>query len=118
MIILISDMIILKEKVAGYNNVLTLATKDMKFRLNEDINYIEPVETVEPTTLPVTSKTTTVVSKEASSQPIQVKEASSQPIQGTAESVTPTIVFPKTNETTYLLGSAVALGFLVTRYMI
>ena len=101
-------MIILKEKVAGYNNVLTLATKDMKFGLNEDINYVEPVKTVEPTTPPVTSKTTTVVSK----------EASSQPIQGMAESVTPTMVFPKTNETTYLLGSAVALGFLVTRYMI
>ena len=33
-------MIILKEKVVGYNNVLTLATKDMKFGKNEDVNYI------------------------------------------------------------------------------
>ena len=101
-------MIILKERVAGYNNVLTLATKDMKFGVNKDINYVEPVETVEPATSPITPKTTAVVSK----------KASLQPTQGVTELVTPTTVFPKTNETTYLLGSAVALGFLVTRYMI
>ena len=41
-ILIPSDMIILKEKVAGYNNVLTLATKDMKFGVNKDINYVEP----------------------------------------------------------------------------
>ena len=46
-ILIPSDMIILKEKVAGYNNVLTLATKDMKFGVNEGINYVEPVKTVE-----------------------------------------------------------------------
>ena len=44
-ILIPSDMIILKEKVAGYNNVLTLATKDMKFGVNKDINYVEPVKT-------------------------------------------------------------------------
>ena len=107
-ILIPSDMIILKEKVAGYNNVLTLATKDMKFGVNKDINYVKPVETVEPTTSPITSKTTTVVSK---GDPLQ-------PTQGVVESITPTTVFSKINETTYLLGSAVALGFLVTRYMI
>ena len=101
-------MIILKKKVAGYNNVLTLATKDMKFGVNENINYVKPVETVEPATSPITSKTTTAVPKEV---PLQ-------PTQGVVESVTPITVFPKTNETTYLLSSAVALGFLVTRYMI
>ena len=98
-------MIILKEKVAGYNNVLKLATKDMKFGVNKDINYVEPVETTESTTPTITPKTTTVVSK----------EAPSQPTQGVTESVTPTTVFPKTNETVYLLGSAVTLGFLVAR---
>ena len=50
-------MIILKEKVAGYNNVLTLATKDMKFGVNMDINYVEPVETVDPTASPIILKT-------------------------------------------------------------
>ena len=33
-ILIPSNMIILKERVAGYNNVLTLATKDMKFGVN------------------------------------------------------------------------------------
>ena len=80
----------------------------MKFGVNKDINYVEPVETVEPATSPITPKTTTVVSK----------EASLQPTQGVAESVTPTTVFPKTSETVYLLGSAVTLGFLVARYVI
>ena len=108
-------MIILKEKVAGYNNVLTLATKDMKFGVNKDINYVEPVETAgsqgaaESATSSITPKATTVVSK----------EASLQPTQGVSKSTTPTMVFPKTNnETAYLLGSAVALGFLVARYFI
>ena len=41
-ILIPSDMIILKEKVAGYNNVLTLATKNMKFGVNEDVNYVKP----------------------------------------------------------------------------
>ena len=33
-------MIILKEKVAGYNNTLTLATKEMKFGVNEEVNKV------------------------------------------------------------------------------
>ena len=97
-------MIILKEKVAGYNNILTLATKDMKFRVNENINYVEPV------------KTTTVASKGSKTLPLQ-------PTQDVSKSLTPkastTTVFPKTNnETAYLLGSVVTLGFLVARYVI
>ena len=113
-ILIPSDMIILKEKVAGYNNVLTLATKDIKFGVNKNINYVEPAETVgsqevvEPVTSPITPKTNTVVSK----------KASLQPTQEVVESATPTTVFPKTNETVYLLGSAVTLGFLLARYVI
>ena len=37
-ILIPSDMIILKEKVTGYNNTLTLATKEMKFGINEDVH--------------------------------------------------------------------------------
>ena len=91
------DMIILKEKVAGYNNVLTLAAKDMKFGVNKDINYVEPSEDVTTTTLEITNlkpKTTTV--------PVSVVKD------------IPTTMLPKANETVvYLLGSAVTLGFLV-----
>ena len=46
-------MIILKEKVAGYNNTLTLATKDMKFGSNAKVNYSKPKELkVSPQTSP------------------------------------------------------------------
>ena len=38
-----SNMIILKDKVDGYNNVLTLATNKMKFGINTNVNYFEPV---------------------------------------------------------------------------
>ena len=37
-ILIPSSMIILKKRVAGYNNYLTLATKDMKFGVNENVN--------------------------------------------------------------------------------
>ena len=40
LILIPSDMIILKEKVAGYNNTLTLATKEMKFGVNEEVNKV------------------------------------------------------------------------------
>ena len=49
---------ILKEKVAGYNNVPTLATKEMMFDVNENVNYVKPIETS-----PITPKTTTTVPK-------------------------------------------------------
>ena len=95
-------MIILKEMVAGYNNVLTLATKDMKFGVNKDINYVEPSEDVTTTTLEIPNlkpKTTTV--------PVSVVKD------------IPTTMLPKANETVvYLLGSAVTLRFLVARYVI
>ena len=40
LILIPSDMIILKEKVEGYNNTLTLATKEMKFGVNEEVNKV------------------------------------------------------------------------------
>ena len=43
-ILIPSDLIILKEMVAGYNNVLKLATSGMKFGKNDDVNYFEPSE--------------------------------------------------------------------------
>ena len=36
-----SNMIILKNKVEGFSNVLTLATNKMKFGANSDVNYFE-----------------------------------------------------------------------------
>ena len=40
LILITSDMIILKKKVVGYNNTLTLATKEMKFGVNEEVNKV------------------------------------------------------------------------------
>ena len=42
-ILIPSNMIILKDKVDGYNNVLTLATNKMKFGTNTNVNYFERV---------------------------------------------------------------------------
>ena len=97
-ILIPSDMIILKERVAGYNNVLTIAAKDMKFGVNEDINYVEPSEDVTTTTQEIPNLKPTV--------PVSIVKDIS------------TTVFPKTNETAYLLGSAITLGLLVARYVI
>ena len=39
MILIPSDMLILKEKIPGYNNTLTMATKSMKFGKNPELNF-------------------------------------------------------------------------------
>ena len=118
-ILIPSNMIILKEKITGCNNVLTLATKDMKFGVNENVNYVKPVSQTgnvkqgvsKPRTPPITAGTTTVVSETAQERPNKT--------QGGPESRSPPKVFPKTNnETVYLFGSAVTLVFLVARYVI
>ena len=89
-ILIPSNMIILKEKVAGYNNVLKLATKDMKFSVNENFNYVKPVEQNE-------------------SDSVKQGKTKSEDVQ--------TNNVPKIDGTTYLLGSAVVLGILVARYV-
>ena len=43
-ILIPSNLIILDKMVAGYNNVLKLATKGMKFGKNDNVNYFEPSE--------------------------------------------------------------------------
>ena len=48
-ILIPSNMIILEEKVVGYNNILTLATSNMKFGVNTDINYVPQQQTPKPT---------------------------------------------------------------------
>ena len=43
-ILIPSNLIILDKMVPGYNNVLKLATKGMRFGKNDDVNYFEPSE--------------------------------------------------------------------------
>ena len=42
LILVPSDLLILKEMVVGYNNTFTLATKAMTFGVNDNINYVAP----------------------------------------------------------------------------
>ena len=41
MILIPGDLIILTEKIAGYNNILTVADETMKFGLNDKVNKVE-----------------------------------------------------------------------------
>ena len=79
-------MIILKEKVAGYNNTLILATKEMKFGIKEEVNKA-PNEN---------SKITTTIMQDL-------------PMNSTTH---------ETEGTTYLLASAITLGFVFAKYVI
>ena len=49
MILIPSDMLILKEKIPGYNNTLTIATKSIKFGKNPGLNFSTELPSVEGT---------------------------------------------------------------------
>ena len=103
-ILIPSSMIILKRKVAGYNNVLTLATKDMKFGVNENVNKIIQKSKTE-----------------------QLSSPDSQAGNEKEKGVTPPVI-PKSdipiNEKNYnadvlpTLGSTIVFGFLIAKYII
>ncbi len=57
MILVPSNLIIQKEKIPGYNNVLTLATEKMKFGKNNGVNYKAPPTTTKGTQNGPPSKT-------------------------------------------------------------
>ena len=80
----------------------------MKFGVNENVNYVKPVETTGNVKQGVT---------ETETPPVMVGKTPNK-TQGGSESEPPPKVFPKTNEIPYILGSAVTLGFLVARYVI
>ena len=86
-----SNMIILKNKVEGYNNVLTIATNAMKFGVNTKVNYVAPKVTKKPPIQPTTKvkPTPTITTK---------------PNSG--------------NHLPYLLGSTIGIGFLVTKFVL
>ena len=91
-----STMIILKNKVEGYNNVLTLATNAMKFGVNTNVNYVAST-TKKPPVAPV------------------------KKVPGTNKKKVPEIgTFLKTSNDhlPYLLGSTIGIGFLVTKFVL
>ena len=85
-------MIILKEKVTGYNNTLTLATKEMKFGVNENVNKM-------------------VISKEEPTTTENLK------INKNLQTAIPKIKTDNVNVLP-LLGSAITSGFLISKYVI
>ena len=100
-ILIPSDMIISKKKVAGYNNTLTLATKEVKFGINEEVNKMEP-----PNKTQVNSDSRITKTNE-----------NSQPTQKIPSVISKTDD-DETVGTVYLLGSAITLGLLVAKYVI
>ena len=85
-------MIILKEKVTGYNNTLTLATKEMKFGVNENVNKM-------------------VISKEEPTTTENLK------INKNLQTAIPKIKTDNVNVLP-LLSSAITSGFLISKYVI
>ena len=97
-ILLPSDMIILKERVAGYNNTLTLATKEMKFGVNENVNKM-------------------VISKEEPTTTENLKINKNPTQEDNLQTVIPKIKTDNVNVLP-LLGSAITIGFLIAKYVI
>ena len=91
-ILIPSNMIILKNKVEGYNNVLTIATNAMKFGVNTKVNYVAPKVMKKPPIPP----TPTITKKPPTS----------------------TITTQPNAHLPYLLGSTIGIGFLVTKFVL
>ncbi len=71
MILVPSNLIIQREKIPGYNDVLTLATDKMKFGKNEDINYKASASQEIPDTPKTSLLTTQKLSHLSQSQSLQ-----------------------------------------------
>ena len=109
-ILIPSNLIILDKMVPGYNNVLKLATKGMKFGKNDNVNYFEPSEQ------PGSGSTST------SSVPTSVNVRSTSgntrpsPVSKELKSVRPE---PKMNESELvLLMTTLASGALISKFFI
>ena len=109
-ILIPSSMIILKKRVAGYNNYLTLATKDMKFSVNEDVNR---VRTEGSKDVPQTGN-----ENEGGgdlSPPPQKPLAGDSP----GNNMRPVIsINEKNHDVLPTLGRAITVGFLIAKYVI
>ncbi len=107
MILVPSNLIIQKEKIPGYNNILTSATDKMKFGKNTEVNYKAP-----RTTTQVTRKTTQVT-------PNKTTQATSKTIQVTSKSTQANKPkTPSVSVASEILGITMMIGgFLISRYI-
>ena len=98
MILVPSNLIIQKEKISGYNNVLTLATDKMKFGMNAEVNYKAPI------VIPKTES-------ESSTQGGDTRSKSSKTINPKPKS-------PKVSVASEILGVTMMVGgFLISKYL-
>ena len=98
-ILIPSNVIILKNKVEGYNNVLTIATNAMKFGVNTKVNYVAPptITKKPPTPTPTVKPTPTPTVKPTPTSTVKPNSGNHLP---------------------YLLGSTIGIGFLVTKFVL
>ena len=109
MILVPSNLIIQKEKIPGYNNVLTLATDKMKFGKNTDVNYKAPIVT---TTTQVTAKPKTQVTPKTT----QANPKTTQVTPKTTQANNPKT--PSVSVASEILGVTMIVGgFLFSKYI-
>ena len=116
-ILIPSSMIILKKRVEGYNNYLTLATKDMKFGVNEDVNRVKIIRSVLQTNNENEKsppKPLDVDSMPNENEGVRESGPPREPLVDNIQPVTeknPVNMLPT-------LGGAIAAGFLIAKYII
>ncbi len=111
MILVPSNLIIQKEKIPGYNNILTLATDKMKFGKNTDVNYKASIVT---TTTQANTKASPKLKTQVTPKTTQVTPKTTQVTPKTTQ-VTPKTTQankPKTPSVTMIVG-----GFLFSKYI-
>ncbi len=124
MILVPSDLIIQKEKIPGYNNVLTLATDKMKFGKNAEVNYKVPKTESESSTqggdtTPDTPKTANSESKSSTQGgDTGSKSPKTTSTQGGSTRAVPKPKSPKVSVASEILGVTMMVGgFLISKYL-
>ena len=106
MILVPSNLIIQKEKIPGYNNVLTLATDKMKFGKNTGVNYKAPI---------IIPKTTT----QASPKPKTKTQVTPKTAQTNANISVSKPKAPVASVASEILGVTMMVGgFLFSKYIL
>jgi hypothetical protein len=116
MILVPSNLIIQKEKIPGYNNILTISTDKMKFGKNIDVNYKAP------TTSSPKTETPTEAMERTSSQTTQESPKPKTPnISSVVTKVNPKPrpKIPSASVASEILGTIMMIGgFLISKYII
>ena len=111
-----SNLIILKEMVVGYNNVLKLATGSMKFGENDDVNYFKPSSA--PTSTSSEPNSTSGTSSAPTSTSRAPTSASSGPTS-TSRGPIPVSNGPKLNESELVLFVVTLVGgSIISKFLI